>query len=59
MATQLQPQRQRPAAAPANVDVHEDESTVELRVFARHYVSIILGLEGVQVTPATIADRRP
>jgi hypothetical protein len=32
---------------------------VEVRAFARHYVSILLELEGVRVTPATIADAQP
>jgi hypothetical protein len=58
MATQLAPQKPR-RQPPAGVQVLDDESTVELRVFARHYVSILLQLEGVGVTPATIADAQP
>lgn len=55
MATQLTPQKPR-AQQRAGVQVVEDESTVEMRVFARHYVSILLDLEGVRIAPATIAD---
>lgn len=58
MATQLAPQKPRRDPAPG-VAIVNDESTVELRVFARHYVSILLELEGVKVTPATIADAQP
>lgn len=61
MATQLipllQPGPRDPV--PANVVVEDDASTVELRAFARHYVSVLLELEGVRVTPATIADSHP
>lgn len=55
MATQLAPDQPRRDPAPG-VAIVDDESTVEVRAFARHYVSILLDLEGVRVTPATIAD---
>ncbi len=57
MATQLQ-HESPPPRQPA-VQVLDDVAAADVRAFARHYVSILLDLEGVRVTPSTIADSQP
>jgi hypothetical protein len=56
MATQLAPQRTSAAQSAPEIRKLDDASTADVRAFARHYVSVLLELEGVRVTPATIAD---
>lgn len=56
MATQLKPQpivAERPSTS---VRVLDDASTVDVRAFARQFVSVMLAIEGVTTTPAKIAE---
>lgn len=52
MATQLQP---KPDKRPA-LRVVPADSSIDVRLWARHYVATLLEIEGVTVTPTAIAD---
>lgn len=51
MAAAVKQDRARP-----QVQVLRSEQTVDARLWARQYVSVLLALEGVSVTPTAIAD---
>lgn len=56
MATQLAPVLRKPTQPSASVRVLDDATTVDVRAFARQFVSVMLELEGVTTTPAKIAE---
>ena len=46
---------ERPAARPQkSVTVVQDESSIELRLWARQYVQVLLSVEGVAVIPSVL-----